>query len=412
MHIWTERCQGFTRTAKTWWVHNLEFQVPASLLWPSLPPSTSITIIAAIHTSTSITIIAAIHTLFQMFTRSQEKDREGNLVIPNKINESVIFQFLIGVEGAGHHLHRSLYVSSPAKQMLAHYDIEEDIDYLSMALWDKRNRSNGIWSAPCSSAQNNGDKWWKDESILADSHKLFAQLVLSLKNIQKKVVQVQGDNSRLHQMPRPLFIPINSGAAGNRKFTRPHLAPMMSYPMGVGPWYVLCLKTRISPTILFGFSYLQSFSLLQSTPSIPKYWHSLPSMWQRSSSMQSFCHTSRSLPDSSFNINESSLCFPPGATHYATDHAANHFKSNAYPPWSASVLLGVWCRDSIPFGQPHGMDRPRRISTGIPKHIHFRSTNNWHWQSCHYTQPKSWDIHGHDGRRNQSHQGSMHLTTG
>lgn len=205
----------------------------------------------------------------------QEKDGEGNRDIPNKMrNESVIFQFLIGVEGAGHHLHRSLYLCSPAKESLALYEIDQDIDYLSVALWDKRNRSNEIWSAPCASAQNNRNLWWKDESVMADSHKLFAQLVSSLKNIRRKVVfgQARGNNSRLHQMPRPLFIPINSGTAGNTKFIRPHLAPLMSYPMLGGPWYVHVSIDYVKNLSNCSASFLmQTFFLLQSTPSVPKY---------------------------------------------------------------------------------------------------------------------------------------------
>ena len=153
-------------------------------------------------------------------------------------NKKVTFQFLLGVEGTGHHLHRTMYLSSPVGEWLASKGVDEDIVHLSVALWDRGNPSAGIWSAPCSNADKGDGEWWKAEEGVPEGDVLFSSLVDRLRTVEKHIEELlerESDSSSFSRSEQPLVVAINGGVAGNAKGER-RVSPYMSYPMLGGPW--------------------------------------------------------------------------------------------------------------------------------------------------------------------------------
>ena len=150
-------------------------------------------------------------------------------------SNKVTFQFLLGVEGTGHHLHRTMYLSSPVGEWLISKGIDRDVVNLSVALWDRANPSDGIWSAPCSNADQHGE-WWKAEEGLPEGDVLFSNVVDSLRAVEKHIEEtLASDPSFFSHSEQSLVVAVNGGVAGNAKGER-RVSPYMSYPMLGGPW--------------------------------------------------------------------------------------------------------------------------------------------------------------------------------
>ena len=190
-------------------------------------------------------IDGGIETLEQMYNeKSSTRDESSPEATAPKISSRstrIAFQFLIGVEGTGHHLHRSMYLSSPVGEWLISNNIDEDIVNLSLALWDRGNTSGGIWSAPCSNANTDEADWWKVEEGGPEGAILFDTLVERLQVVEKKIEEsLANDPSSLFSVEEPIVVAINGGVAGegvagNAKVER-RVSPYMSYPMLGGPW--------------------------------------------------------------------------------------------------------------------------------------------------------------------------------
>ena len=151
--------------------------------------------------------------------------------------KKIKFQFLIGVEGTGHHLHRTMYLSSPVGEWLTSRGVDEDIVNLSVALWDRSDPSAGIWSAPCSNADKGEGEWWKAEEGVPEGDVLFNSLVDRLRAVENYIEELLESESNpfSSRSEQPLVVAINGGVAGNAKGER-RVSPYMSYPMLGGPW--------------------------------------------------------------------------------------------------------------------------------------------------------------------------------
>ena len=140
----------------------------------------------------------------------------------------VIFQFLVGLEGTGHHLHQKLYKGSPAHKRLKAYGLLDDVSSLLKSLWNRENPSEGLWSATCALADEDESKWWKQENDSTDGERLFNNLVGHLKSLEAKARgSVEGDET---MGAEELVIAVNSGSIYNQK-----AAPFLSYPLLHGP---------------------------------------------------------------------------------------------------------------------------------------------------------------------------------
>ena len=151
-------------------------------------------------------------------------------------SKKVTFQFLLGVEGTGHHLHRTMYLSSPVGEWLTSRGVDEDIVNLSLALWDRSDPSAGIWSAPCSNADKGEGEWWKAEEGVPEGDVLFNSLVDRLRTVENHIEGLlESDPTSFSYSEQPLVVAVNGGVAGNAKGER-RVSPYMSYPMLGGPW--------------------------------------------------------------------------------------------------------------------------------------------------------------------------------
>eukprot|EP00562_Extubocellulus_spinifer_P017243 CAMPEP_0178609718 /NCGR_PEP_ID=MMETSP0697-20121206/38789_1 /TAXON_ID=265572 /ORGANISM="Extubocellulus spinifer, Strain CCMP396" /LENGTH=1413 /DNA_ID=CAMNT_0020248299 /DNA_START=166 /DNA_END=4403 /DNA_ORIENTATION=- len=145
-----------------------------------------------------------------------------------KTDSPIVFQFLVGLEGTGHHLHQKLYKGSPAHKRLKSYGLLDDISDLLKSLWNRESPSEGLWSATC--AMSNEEKlWWKQENEGTDGEKLFNNLVGHLKSLDAKSrSKVEADEAM--QPGDDLVIAVNSGSIYNQE-----AAPFLSYPLLHGP---------------------------------------------------------------------------------------------------------------------------------------------------------------------------------
>jgi len=145
-----------------------------------------------------------------------------------KTDSPIVFQFLVGLEGTGHHLHQKLYKGSPAHKRLKSYGLLDDISDLLKSLWNRESPSEGLWSATC--AMSNEEKlWWKQENEGTDGEKLFNNLVGHLKSLDEKSrSKVEADEAM--QPGDDLVIAVNSGSIYNQE-----AAPFLSYPLLHGP---------------------------------------------------------------------------------------------------------------------------------------------------------------------------------
>jgi len=143
----------------------------------------------------------------------------------------IVFQFLVGLEGTGHHLHQQLYRGSPAHKRLKAYGLLDDINDLLKSLWNREKPSEGLWSATCALANEKAEgKWWKQENENTDGDKLFNNLVGHLKSLEAKARKsVEGDKSSM-SADESMVIAVNSGSVYNQE-----VAPFLSYPLQSGP---------------------------------------------------------------------------------------------------------------------------------------------------------------------------------
>ena len=75
-----------------------------------------------------------------------------NTTTTDTYDSPIVFQFLVGVEGTGHHLYQKLYQNSPAYRRLEKYDLLDDVLELRMSLYNKKFPNRGLWSAICGGA--------------------------------------------------------------------------------------------------------------------------------------------------------------------------------------------------------------------------------------------------------------------
>ena len=140
----------------------------------------------------------------------------------------VVFQFLVGLEGTGHHLHQKLYKGSPAHKRLKAYGLLDDVSNLLKSLWNREKPTEGLWSATCALANEEEGKWWKQENESTDGERLFNNLVGHLKSLEAKARgSVEGDDTKKSE---DLVIAVNSGSIYNQE-----AAPFLSYPLLHGP---------------------------------------------------------------------------------------------------------------------------------------------------------------------------------
>lgn len=127
----------------------------------------------------------------------------------------IVFQFLVGLEGTGHHLHQKLYKGSPAHKRLKAYDLLDDVNNLLKSLWNREKPSEGLWSATCALADEDESKWWKQENESTDGERLFKNLVGHLKSLEAKARgSVEGDETMSSE---DLVIAVNSGSIYNQE---------------------------------------------------------------------------------------------------------------------------------------------------------------------------------------------------
>ena len=142
----------------------------------------------------------------------------------------VVFQFLVGLEGTGHHFHRDIYKQSPMHERLNKYGIMPDLLRLTLSLWNRNQPLDGLFSAMTATSENNGDEWWLQENTEVDGERLFDNLVGHLKRIEHKALRgLQSD--RNFPPDTDLVVAINSGSIG----TRNSVSPYLSYPLLFGP---------------------------------------------------------------------------------------------------------------------------------------------------------------------------------
>ncbi len=144
----------------------------------------------------------------------------------------IVFQFLVGLEGTGHHLHQQLYKGSPAHKRLKAYGLLDDISDLLKLLWNREDPSKGLWSATCALANEEEEegKWWKQENENIDGDKIFNNLVGHLKSLEAKARNSVERDTSIMSPEEKLVIAVNSGSIFNQE-----VAPFLSYPLQSGP---------------------------------------------------------------------------------------------------------------------------------------------------------------------------------
>ena len=159
-----------------------------------------------------------------------ELGEEPETIARKNEKSPIVFQFLMGVEGTGHHLHRDIYKQSPMHKRLNNYGLEPDMMRLTLSLWNRKQPLDGLFSAMSAISENNKDEWWLEEDTDVDGERLFDNLVGHLKRIEHKARRgIQSDKTIAPGTD--LVIAINSGSIG----TRNKVSPYLSYPLLFGP---------------------------------------------------------------------------------------------------------------------------------------------------------------------------------
>jgi len=137
----------------------------------------------------------------------EKKDEEPAELFSEIENEDIRtrFMFLLGTEGSGHHLFKSLYNKSPVKHFLHKVGVTpEDI---SLILWNQQNKKQGLFSSVFAPSEN------------VDGDVIFRKLVNSLKAVDARI-----RSSSVLPPPAGWSVPMNSISKENNK------TGMMSYP--------------------------------------------------------------------------------------------------------------------------------------------------------------------------------------
>ena len=199
--------------------------------------------------------------------RDKARVRDTAVALPSSIpisssqhveSESpIVFQFLLGLEGTGHHLHQEFYMGSQAHRRLEKYGLVQNIAQLLRSLWNIREPSNGLWSATC--AHSDEEKWWKRENDDTNGEVLFSNLVGHLKSIEKKArIGVEANNT----VPgdNDLVIAVNSGSVNETQ----EIPPFMSYPLreGVSHHFLLVCFMKCCFALFTNGIYFASMSVM------------------------------------------------------------------------------------------------------------------------------------------------------
>jgi len=143
----------------------------------------------------------------------------------------VVFQFLVGLEGTGHHLHQDIYKQSPMNERLNTYGLMPDLTRLTLSMWNRKEPLDALFSATTATSENNEDEWWLQEDADIDGGRLFDNLVDHLKRIEQKALgKIKTDKESL-PFGADLVVAFNSGSIG----TRNGVSPFLSYPLLFGP---------------------------------------------------------------------------------------------------------------------------------------------------------------------------------
>jgi len=166
----------------------------------------------------------------------QEDDAEAYLATEDHhVNASpshspVVFQFLVGLEGTGHHLHQNIYTKSDAHELVTDFGLLPDTKSLLLSIWNRKRPSEGLFSALSDISESDEGEWWKEDTDKIDGTKLFDRLVGNLKRVDRKARQKLKANQSL--MPgKDLVIAVNSGSTGAVN----EVSPFLSYPLLFGP---------------------------------------------------------------------------------------------------------------------------------------------------------------------------------
>jgi len=137
-------------------------------------------------------------------------------------NDQVVFQFLLGIEGSGHHLHQELFRISNLNKILKTYDgLHDDMANLGEMLWcdeDTACRHKGLWST--------FSQW----EIPPKGKKLINDISNQLRAVSDKILRNRSERKidGMNSTNEVLVIPINSS-----------FRIMFSYPMRNGVFTLL-----------------------------------------------------------------------------------------------------------------------------------------------------------------------------
>lgn len=155
-------------------------------------------------------------------------DGHKSIELDRRKDSPIVFQFLVGLEGTGHHLHRDLYKGSPAHKRLKKYGVLAESSKLLNLLWNKDEPSKGLWSSACAMVDSD-PRWWKVENNATDGDAMLYELVAHLREMEAKIRrEALADN--LFAKGEDLVVAVNSGSVYSQGS-----APFLSYPLLGGP---------------------------------------------------------------------------------------------------------------------------------------------------------------------------------
>mmetsp|Transcript_23705 Transcript_23705/g.42758 ORF Transcript_23705/g.42758 Transcript_23705/m.42758 type:complete len:487 (-) Transcript_23705:268-1728(-) len=126
--------------------------------------------------------------------------------VPSGTPQVAKFVFLVGVEGAGHHMFQSIYKESPAMEQLEDWNIfPNDVERLHYALYHDVRTTGGLFSAPCPPTQEAMARGAKMEP---DGKDLLEYLVSILKDVNAKLNVKHTENPGT--LPATTAIALNS----------------------------------------------------------------------------------------------------------------------------------------------------------------------------------------------------------